>query len=157
VSVPSFAIPTRKEYRLATGLPGRVKDDIRAFRPTLFHLSARTCSAAAPGFRRGAGRAGDRQPHTLFQTYLDYYGLAFLRPMGERYLDRFYARCDYVLAPTEPLAEDVRRAPGSEITSASGAAASITISGPRPSATSIGAAARALRTTRRFCSSSAGW
>src|SRR4028118_1797396 len=34
VSVPSFAIPTRKEYRLATGLPGRVKDDIRAFRPT---------------------------------------------------------------------------------------------------------------------------
>jgi glycosyltransferase involved in cell wall biosynthesis len=113
VSVPSFAIPTRKEYRLATGLPGRVKDDIRAFRPTLFHLSAPDLlGRRAQDFAGELGVPVIASLHTLFQTYLTYYGLGFLRPMGERYLDRFYGRCDYVLAPNELLAEDLRRSTG---------------------------------------------
>src|ERR1041384_1912259 len=31
VSVPSLRIPGRSEYRLAIGLPGAVRDDVRAF------------------------------------------------------------------------------------------------------------------------------
>jgi len=113
VSVPSIAIPTRKEYRFATGLPGRVRDDIRAFRPTLFHLSAPDLlGRRAQDFGAELGVPVIASLHTLFQTYLDYYGLGFLRPTGERYLDRFYGRCDYVLAPNELLAEDLRRSTG---------------------------------------------
>jgi glycosyltransferase involved in cell wall biosynthesis len=113
VSIPSVAIPGRREYRFATGLPGHVKDDIRAFRPTLFHLSAPDLlGRRAQNFGAELGVPVVASLHTLFQTYLDYYGLGFLRPMGERYLDRFYGRCDYVLAPNELLAEDLRRATG---------------------------------------------
>jgi glycosyltransferase involved in cell wall biosynthesis len=113
VSVPSIAIPTRKEYRFATGLPGRVKDDIRAFRPTLFHLSAPDLlGRRAQDFGVELGVPVIASLHTLFQTYLDYYGLGFLRPAGERYLDRFYGRCDYVLAPNELLADDLRGSTG---------------------------------------------
>ena len=47
--------------------------------------------------------------HTLFETYLDYYGMGFLRPLGERYLDKFYSRADLVLTPSTVLGEQVAR------------------------------------------------
>jgi glycosyltransferase involved in cell wall biosynthesis len=113
VSVPSFPIPTRSEYRFATGLPKRVRDDIRAFAPNLFHLSAPDLlGRRAQGFARELNIPVVASLHTLFQTYLDYYGLGFLRRMGENYLNRYYARCDYVLAPNPLLAEEVRQATG---------------------------------------------
>lgn len=113
VSVPSVAIPLRKEYRFATRLPKKVRDDIAAFGPNLIHVSAPDLLG-----RKAQGVAGElgipvvASLHTLFQTYLDYYGLGFLRKVGERYLDRFYGRCDYVLVPNELLAEDVRQSTG---------------------------------------------
>lgn len=113
VSLPSFAIPTRKEYRFATGLPQSVRDDIRAFKPNLFHLSAPDLVAnKAQKFARELGIPVVASLHTLFETYLDYYGLGFLRPMGERYLGRFYARCDFVLTPNELLAANLREQTG---------------------------------------------
>ena len=39
VPVPSFAIPTRKEYRIALGLPASARKRLEAFRPTLFHIA----------------------------------------------------------------------------------------------------------------------
>ncbi|HEY0116019.1 MAG TPA: glycosyltransferase family 1 protein, partial [Allosphingosinicella sp.] len=113
VSIPSVPIPGRSEYRLATGLPKRVREDIRAFSPTLFHLSAPDLlGRRAQTFAKELNVPVVASLHTLFQTYLDYYGLGFLRPMGERYLDRFYSRCDYVLAPNELLADDLRDSTG---------------------------------------------
>jgi glycosyltransferase involved in cell wall biosynthesis len=113
VSVPSVAIPTRPEYRLATGLPKRVKDDIRAFQPNLIHLSAPDVLAnKAQKLAAELGIPVIASLHTLFETYLDYYGLGVFRPMGERYLERFYGRCDYVLAPNELLAQQWRDSTG---------------------------------------------
>ena len=113
VSVPSVAIPTRSEYRFATSLPKRVQDDIRAFRPNLIHVSAPDLlGRRAQMFAEKLGVPVVASLHTLFETYLDYYGLGFLRPVGERYLNRFYQRCDFVLAPNELLAADVRKATG---------------------------------------------
>src|SRR5947209_18578056 len=40
VSVPSVALPGRGEYRLALGLPHRVRQDILRFAPNIFHVSA---------------------------------------------------------------------------------------------------------------------
>jgi phosphatidylinositol alpha 1,6-mannosyltransferase len=37
--------------------------------------------------------------HTRFETYPRYYGLAFLEPLVEAVLRRFYRRCDAIFAP----------------------------------------------------------
>ena len=39
--------------------------------------------------------------HTRFETYFRYYGLAFLEPVMEAILRRFYRRCDAIFAPSE--------------------------------------------------------
>jgi len=109
VSVPSVPIPFRPEYRLATGLPKRVRDDIRSFNPNLFHLSAPdVLGHKAQTFARELGVPVVASLHTLFQTYLDYYYLGFMRPTMERGLNRYYGRSDWVLVPNEPLAQELR-------------------------------------------------
>jgi phosphatidylinositol alpha 1,6-mannosyltransferase len=46
--------------------------------------------------------------HTRFETYPRYYGLAFLEPLVEAMLRRFYRRCDAIMAPSEALAQMLR-------------------------------------------------
>lgn len=109
VSVPSVKIPFRGDYRLALGLPAAVRRDVEAFKPDLIHVSA-------PDLLGGAAlRLGRRLKlpvvaslHTLFDTYLHYYGLGFLRPVARRQLWRFYGACDYVMAPTDAIADELR-------------------------------------------------
>jgi phosphatidylinositol alpha 1,6-mannosyltransferase len=109
VSVPSVPIPGRPEYRLGLGLPKRVQRDIEAFRPNLIHVSAPDIIGhRAQRLARKLGVPVVASLHTLFQTYLSYYHLDALRPLMERGLDRFYGRCDWVLAPNEPLADELR-------------------------------------------------
>jgi glycosyltransferase involved in cell wall biosynthesis len=109
ISAPSIKLPFRGDYRLALGLPGTIRRDVEAFRPDLVHLSAPDLLGS------GALRLGRRlgvpviaSLHTLFDTYLDYYGLGRLRPLVRRQLWKFYGACDYVLAPTEAIGEELR-------------------------------------------------
>ncbi|HJV41832.1 glycosyltransferase family 1 protein [Caulobacter sp.] len=109
VSAPSVAIPGRSEYRLALGLTRALKDDLARFQPTLIHLSAPDLLGAQAGrWGRRMGLPVVASLHTRFETYLSYYGLDWLRPGVERYLDRFYRGCDRVLAPNAPIAELLR-------------------------------------------------
>src|SRR4051794_22538319 len=39
VPVPSIPLPLRNEFRLAPGLPGRFRDNVRAFAPDIVHVS----------------------------------------------------------------------------------------------------------------------
>jgi glycosyltransferase involved in cell wall biosynthesis len=113
VEVPSKPIPTRSEYRVSFGLSKAVREDIVAFRPNVLHLSVPDLTAwQGQTLARRLGIPVVGSLHTLFETYLDYYGFGFLRPLGERYLDKFYSRCDLVLAPSAVLAENVRRRSG---------------------------------------------
>lgn len=110
VPVRSVAIPGRGEYRVALGLPSAVKEDIRAFAPDIVHLSAPDWLGwSAQRFARELGVPVVCSLHTRFETYLDYYGLHWLRGPVERYLTRFYQNCDHVLAPTEPIAREFRQ------------------------------------------------
>jgi len=110
VPVRSIAIPGRDEYRIALGLPARVREDIRAFAPDIVHLSAPDwLGRSAQRFARELGVPVVSSLHTRFETYLDYYRLRWLRGPVERYLERFYGRCDHVLAPTEAIARGLRR------------------------------------------------
>lgn len=109
VSAPSVAIPGRSEYRLALGLTPGLKADLAAFQPTLVHLSAPDLLGAQAGkWGRSVGLPVVASLHTRFETYLSYYGLEWLRPSVERYLDRFYRGCDRVLAPNAPIADLLR-------------------------------------------------
>ncbi|MET3666017.1 glycosyltransferase family 1 protein [Caulobacter sp. 1776] len=109
VSAPSVAIPGRGEYRLALGLTRALRADLQRFQPTAIHLSAPDLLGAQAGrWGRKQGLPVVASLHTRFETYLSYYGLDWLRPSAERYLDSFYRGCDRVLAPNAPIADLLR-------------------------------------------------
>ena len=106
VSVPSVPVPGRGEYRLALGLPRRLRDDIRAFAPTVVHLSAPDLlGLRARNFARALGVPVVSSIHTRFETYLAYYGLGWLTARAEAYLRGFYGGCDALLPPNAPMGE----------------------------------------------------
>lgn len=109
ISVPSFQIPTRPDYRIATGLPTRLQDDVRAFRPDIIHLSAPDLlGSSALRLARRIGVPVVATLHTLFDTYLDYYHLGWFKPLLQSRLRAFYSACDYVLVPNPSIAERMR-------------------------------------------------
>lgn len=109
VSVPSIAIPRRKEYRLALGLPENIKRDIAHFRPNIIHLSAPDALGyAALQFAQRLGIPAVASVHTRFETYLGYYGLQWLEPYALKYLRRFYGQCAQIYAPAESMAQVLR-------------------------------------------------
>jgi glycosyltransferase involved in cell wall biosynthesis len=108
VSVPSIAIPTRADYRLALGLPAAIRRDIETFGPDVIHLSAPDLlGGAALKLGRRLGVPVVASVHTLFDTYLDYYGAGWLRSVVAARLRQFYAACDYVLVPTQAVADEL--------------------------------------------------
>jgi glycosyltransferase involved in cell wall biosynthesis len=106
VSVPSIGIPGRSEYRLATGLPGRIRADLDAFAPTHVHLSCPDIlGGRALAYAKARGIPAVASLHTRFETYPAYYGLYFLVPPIRARQRYFYSRCDRVLAPNPAMAE----------------------------------------------------
>ncbi len=109
VSAPSFAVPGRKEYRVPYRLSGAVRRDLKAFAPNLVHVA----SPDPLGHRAVTWARHHKLPvvasvHTRFETYPRYYGLAFIEPLIEAMLRRFYRRCDAIVAPSESMAQLLR-------------------------------------------------
>ncbi len=101
VSIPSIALPGRGEYRLALGLPHRIRRDILQFAPNLFHVSAPDILGhRAVSFARSLDLPVVASVHTRFETYFRYYGLGFVEPLVGMALRRFYRRCDAIFAPS---------------------------------------------------------
>lgn len=106
VSIPAFAIPGRPEYRFPLPIPRRVKRDIEAFGPNIFHVaSPDMLGHDAVKFARKLGRPAVASVHTRFETYARYYGFGFVEPVIEAMLRRFYRRCDAIFAPSESMAK----------------------------------------------------
>lgn len=106
IGVRSIPFPGRGEYRVALGLPKATRRDLDAYAPDIVHVSAPDpLGRAAQGYAKEGGIPLVASLHTRFETYWDYYGLGFIRGIIERYLQRFYGRCDLVLAPNQPLAD----------------------------------------------------
>jgi phosphatidylinositol alpha 1,6-mannosyltransferase len=110
VDVPAIPLPGgRGEYRLARGLPLKVRRDLAEFAPNLIHVSAPDIlghRALSYAHRHDIARVASL--HTRFETYPRYYGLGFVEPLAERLLARFYGRVDRVLVPG-PLLGDILR------------------------------------------------
>jgi glycosyltransferase involved in cell wall biosynthesis len=109
VHVPALPIPGRTEYKMALGLPPRVRSDIRAFRPNIFHVASPDLAGhSAVTLAHRLDLPVVASVHTRFETYPRYYGLAFLEPVMLAILRRFYRRCDAIFAPSESMAQLLR-------------------------------------------------
>ena len=116
VPVPSVPLPIRNEFRLALGLPGHVRDDIRSFRPDIVHVSTPDIlNSRAQTLARRLDVPIVASQHTRFETYLAYYRLGWLSPLTDAHLRRFYRRSDRILCPTAALAADMRRVCGDRV------------------------------------------
>jgi glycosyltransferase involved in cell wall biosynthesis len=109
VSVPSISFPGRGEYRVALGLPRAQRRRLKAFRPTLIHLSAPDwLGYAARGIARRWGVPLVASFHTRYDTYFRYYNMAWLESTITRYLRHFYRPCEHVYVPSESTAQVLR-------------------------------------------------
>jgi glycosyltransferase involved in cell wall biosynthesis len=109
VSLRSFAIPGRSEYRVAAGLPRAIRRDLARFAPNVVHVSSPDLSAhRAVSWARARGLPVMASVHTRFDTYPRYYNMAWLEPVVTALLRRFYRRCDALVAPSESMAQILR-------------------------------------------------
>jgi phosphatidylinositol alpha 1,6-mannosyltransferase len=109
VSVPAIPVPGRAEYRAPLMIPPKVKRDIRAFAPSIFHVaSPEVLGHRAVTLARRMDVPVVASVHTRFETYFRYYGLAFVEPLVQAALRRFYRRCDAIFAPSDSMAQLLR-------------------------------------------------
>jgi len=109
VSIPSIPVPGRTEYHAPIMLPPNIRRDLKKFQPSLFHVaSPEILGHRAVSLARRWKLPVVASVHTRFETYFRYYGLAFLEPLVEAALRRFYRRCDAIFAPSESMAQLLR-------------------------------------------------
>jgi phosphatidylinositol alpha 1,6-mannosyltransferase len=109
VGLPNVPIPGRGEYRFSLGLSAEVKQDLEDFAPTIVHVASPDVAGhRAVTWARERGLPVLSSVHTRFETYPRYYGLAFLEPVAEAIMRRFYHRCDALVAPSESMAQVLR-------------------------------------------------
>ncbi|MGF1549807.1 MAG: glycosyltransferase family 4 protein [Sphingomonadaceae bacterium] len=109
VSIPSLPVPGRSEYRAPLMIPPSVKEDIRRFDPTIFHIaSPEILGHRAVSLAHRMGVPVVASVHTRFETYARYYGMAFLEPIMVTMLRRLYNRCDAIFAPSQSMARLLR-------------------------------------------------
>ncbi|BBC74085.1 glycosyl transferase family 1 [Altererythrobacter sp. B11] len=109
VSLPSLPFPGRGEYRMPLGLPEKTKRDLARFAPNVMHVASPDLSGhRAVSWARAQGLPILASVHTRFETYPRYYNLAFLEPVAEAILKRFYNRCDALVAPSQSMVEVLR-------------------------------------------------
>jgi glycosyltransferase involved in cell wall biosynthesis len=109
VGVPAVPIPTRSEYRFPLGLSRGNREDLAQFAPNVLHVSSPDVTAHA-ALRWAEDRALPvlASVHTRFETYFRYSRLGFAEPWIENLMQRFYNRCDALVAPSESMAEVLR-------------------------------------------------
>lgn len=113
IPVASVRLPVRGEFQLALGLPRPIRRDVEQFAPDLIHVSTPDIlGTRAQTFAKRLGVPVVASLHTHFETYLDFYGLGWGRPVVEAHLHRFYRRSDHVLAPTPGLVDEMKRIRG---------------------------------------------
>lgn len=109
VSLPSFSIPRRQEYRFPTGLPRSVLRDLEEFKPDILHISSPDIAARkAVAWARRRDIAVIASIHTRFETYLTYYNLQMFEPALRGLMRGLYRKCDALLAPAESTAAVLR-------------------------------------------------
>ncbi len=110
VSVRSVRMPGgREEYKMALGMPAKIRRDLEAFAPNLIHVSVPDLLGhAAIRYASAHDIASVASYHTRFETYVRYYGIGFLEPILIKLQRNFYSRVDEILAPSQMIGEILR-------------------------------------------------
>jgi glycosyltransferase involved in cell wall biosynthesis len=109
VGVPALPFPGRTEYRVPLGIPPGVQRDLKEFDANIFHVSSpEFLGHRAVTLAHKWNKPVVASVHTRFETYFRYYGLAFIEPLVEAMMRRFYRRCDAIFAPSESMAQVLR-------------------------------------------------
>ncbi|OYX91559.1 MAG: glycosyl transferase family 1 [Novosphingobium sp. 17-62-19] len=109
IGIPSFAIPGRAEYRFPLALSPRVRRDLAEFAPHVVHVASPDVVAhRAVSWARHRKLPILASVHTRFETYFRYYNMAWIEPVIEALMRRFYRRCDALVAPSESMAQVLR-------------------------------------------------
>jgi glycosyltransferase involved in cell wall biosynthesis len=109
VSVPSFPIPGRPEYRVPFALTAAVRRDLAEFAPNIVHIASPDIVAhRAVSWARRRRIPAVASIHTRFETYLAYYNMQYFEPTVRAIMRRLYRRCDAIVAPAESTAAVLR-------------------------------------------------
>jgi len=109
VAVPSVKAPGRPEYRITTGFPDDAREKLEDFDPDIVHIA----TPDILGYKALKWARKNSVPvvssfHTHFTSYLKYYKLGLMEPLGWKYLRWFYGQCEHVYVPTESMAQELR-------------------------------------------------
>ena len=109
VAVPSVKAPGRPEYRITTGFPDDAREKLEDFDPDIVHIA----TPDILGYKALKWARKNSVPvvssfHTNFTSYLKYYKLGLMEPLGWKYLRWFYGQCEHVYVPTESMAQELR-------------------------------------------------
>ena len=109
VPAPSIPAPGRPEYRLTLGLSRSVREELRRFGPTLFHIATPdVLGYQALRFARKLDVPTVASYHTHFSSYLKYYKLGLFEGFLWSYLRHFYAQCEQVYVPSPSMVAVLR-------------------------------------------------
>ena len=116
VSVPSIPFPGRSDYRLAVGLPRKIRARLKAFDPDLFHIATPDyMGSQALRYARARGIPVVASFHThfgayckYFVSYHKYYRMDLLESTAWRYGRWFYPKCEHIYVPTLSIADELR-------------------------------------------------
>ena len=105
ISVPSWPLPGRPEYRLTLGMAGFVKRQLLDFKPDLIHIAVPDLlGLAALKLARKHNIPAVASYHTRYETYLRHYRhLAWLEQPLKRYLRWFYGQAREVYVPSQSV------------------------------------------------------
>lgn len=108
-AVPSISMPGRPEYRITTGFPKSKQKELSRFNPDLIHIATPDILGfKALKWARNAEKPIVSSYHTHFTSYLKYYKLGLLEPLGWMYLRWFYSHCEHVYVPTPSMVDELR-------------------------------------------------
>ena len=110
IGVPNVRMPVkgRGEYRLPLRLGRAAKRDLVKFEPNIVHIaSPDPMGHAALRWAQDYDIPVLSSVHTRFETYPRYYNMAFLEPFIVKLLQRFYNRCDALVAPSQSMIDEL--------------------------------------------------
>lgn len=110
VTVNSFSLPGRKEYRISLGLQEEVQKEIIRFKPDLMHIATPDLTGwRSLLFAEEYGIPVVSSYHTHFTSYLEYYKLKWAEPIIWGYLRWFYNNCLHTYVPSHSMIEELTR------------------------------------------------
>jgi phosphatidylinositol alpha 1,6-mannosyltransferase len=109
ISVPSITFPLNPNYRVAWGMPRRMRKFLADWRPDIVHLaSPDALGFAALRWARRHHIPAVATYHTHYGGYMKYFGLGFLEPITWKVMRQFYNRTTETYVPSASMREVLR-------------------------------------------------